>query len=102
MAKDVVKRLQVTFAVSLPMGTRGTFTHDGEMWVAYPASKNQRIFTVIDRMIGIFGGIHDDMLRWINHWPEDGERVCAVIESVDKARALRAELVTEKMEAGIS
>lgn len=99
MAKDVVKRLQVTFAVSLPMGTRGTFTHDGELWIAYPAKKNQRIVVVIDRMIGIFTSIHDDMLRWINHWPSDAEKVCAVIESVERARALREELVLEKSEA---
>lgn len=99
MTEDVVKRLPVTFRVGLPHGIHAVFKHKGERWIAYPQQKNTRIVVGVDRMIGIFTRIHDDMLRWINHWPDDAERVCAVVESVDRARKLQQELITEKTEA---
>jgi len=99
---DVTKSVKVTFAKSLPMGTRGTFMHDGEMWIAYPAKKNQRIFTIVDRLIGIHSAITDEMIRWINARPGDADLVQRVLERTTTARELYQELVTEKTEAAIS
>lgn len=99
MPRENTHKLTVTFADSLPMGTRGTFTHDGQMWVAYPADKNQRIFTLVDRLVGIHAGIYKEMVRWINARPGDAELVTRVLEKVGRAQQLHQELITEKAEA---
>jgi hypothetical protein len=80
MPLDVVKSHKITFAQSLPMGTRGTFTHDGELWIAYPAAKNQRINAVTDQLIGLHAGITQEMIRWINERPKtpDSLRACSI------------------------
>lgn len=99
MPEDITKRLAVTFSTGKPLGVHAHFKHEGAHWIAYPATKNTRIFAVIDRMVGIFGRIHDDMTRWINDWPNDAERVVGVLESVNRARNLQRELINEKTEA---
>jgi hypothetical protein len=101
MPRDETKQLKVTFASSLPLGTRATFTHDGELWVAYPREKNQRIFAVTDKLIGIHEGITKEMLRWINARPQDAELVTRVLERAQRARALTKELIVEKTEARV-
>lgn len=99
MPADVVKSKKVTFARSLPMGTRGTFTHEGELWIAFPAAKNQRIHAVVDRLIGLHAGITKEMLRWINARPHDAELVARVLERTAAARKVQQELIIEKAEA---
>lgn len=99
MPPDVVKMKKVTFATSMPMGTRATFTHDGELWVAYPATKNQRIFAVTDRLIGIHAGITKEMIRWINARPQDADLIARVLERTMSARKVQQELIIEKTEA---
>jgi hypothetical protein len=99
MPPDVVKQKKVTFATSLPMGERGTFTHDGELWIAYRRSKNQRIFSLIDRLIGIHAGITKEMIMWINARPGDAELVARVLERTEWARKAQRELTLEKAEA---
>lgn len=90
---------QVTFGNGLPLGEHAVFKHEGKMWIAYPAKKNERILAVIDRMIGIYARITADMIRWINSHPQDAQRVAWLAENVGRAQALRAELVAEKTEA---
>lgn len=102
MPETVVKDLKVTFNKSLPMGTRGTFTHDGELWISYPAKKNQQLFAINDRLIAIHRVIQDDMIKWLNDWPTDAMRVTAVLERVSRGLALHRELVHDKTEAAIS
>ena len=99
---DITKNVKVTFAQSLPMGTRGTFTHDGELWIAYTAKKNQALFAITDRMLGILDRISDDMVRWINDWPGDALRVTGVMERVSRIRGEVEELTHEKTQARIS
>lgn len=99
MPPDVVKSHKITFATSPPMGTRGTFTHDGELWIAYPASKNQRIHAVIDRLVGAHDRIATEMIRWINARPGDAELVARVLDIASRARFLYQELTIEKQEA---
>lgn len=102
MSETVVKSLKVSFNKSLPMGTRGTFTHEGEIWICYPAKKNQQLWAVTDRLIGIHRAIQDDLIAWINDWPTDAARVAAVLERVARGLALHEELVHDKTEAAIS
>ena len=99
--KEETKQLKVTFASSLPMGTRATFTHDGELWIAYPSTKNQRLFTITDRLIGIHQGITNEMLRWINERPQDATLVTRVLERVERANEMTKELINEKTEARV-
>ena len=99
--KEETKQLKVTFASSLPLGTRATFTYDGGLWIAYPAAKNQRIFTITDRLIGIHQGITNEMLRWINERPQDATLVTRVLERVERANEMTKELTVEKTEARV-
>lgn len=99
MPADVVKQKKVTFAVSMPMGTRATFTHEGELWIAYPASKNQRIFAVTDQLIGLHAGITKEMIRWINARPQDADLIARVLERTATARKIQQELIVEKTKA---
>jgi isocitrate dehydrogenase len=97
--RDEVKQKKVTFSSTLPMGTRGTFAHEGELWIAYPASKNQCIHAVIDKLIGIHKRIADDMVTWINVRPQDADLIARVLPRVTRARNTYQELITEKAEA---
>jgi hypothetical protein len=97
--EDYVKRVNVTFGTGLPSGVHGTFKHEGQMWIAMPATKHTRILTVIDRLIGIHDRIANGMIQWINRWPDDGERCAEVLEAVTRARALRDEMTIEKQKA---
>lgn len=99
MPPDVVKSKKVTFAQSLPMGTRATFTHDGEIWIAYPAKKNQQIHGLVDRLMGIHTGITEEMTRWINKRPADADLAVYVLKWTAQARKAHAELAIEKVEA---
>jgi hypothetical protein len=90
---------KVTFAKSLPMGTRATFTHDGELWIAYPRNKNQAIFAAVDRLIGLHAGVRHEMVRWINKRPQDAELVAQVLRWTTQAQKTEREIVVEKTEA---
>lgn len=81
------------------MGTRGTFTYNDQLWIAYPSKKNTRILTVIDRLIGIHEAITRDMISWINARPQDAELVTKVLERVARAKQIHDELVHEKAKA---
>jgi len=94
-----VKRIAVDFGTGLPNGTCATFKHDGELWIAYPQSKNKRILAAVDRIIGITDRIEKDMIRWINKWPEDGSRVAEVMILVARIHALKNDLAVNKIEA---
>ena len=102
MPEPVVKRLQVTFNVGLPLGTHASFKHDGEWWIAYPSAKYTRIVTCIDRMLGIYSMIRKDMLRWINNWPDDATRVLAILDRAQRAQLLALEIIDDKAKAATS
>jgi hypothetical protein len=99
MMPDEIKSKKVTFATSLPMGERGTFTHDGDLWIAYRAKKNQRIHALVDRLVGIHSRINKEMIRWINARPHDAELVVRVLDMTRRAHEIHDELITEKAEA---
>lgn len=96
MAEDVVKSVKVTFSDALPLGTHARFHVGKDCWIAYPAPKNGRILSLIDRLIGIHATIAKDMLRWINERPQDAEFITRIFERTGAARALHDELITEK------
>lgn len=100
MPIDITKRLPVTFSNSMPLGTHASFKHDGKMWIAYPATKNARIWTIIDRMLGINNRIETEMIQWISQWPEDAKKVAAVLNHLGRSRVLGIEIATEKIGAG--
>ena len=102
MAVDVTKSVKVTFANGLPMGTRGTFTYEKELWIAYPAKKNQQLFSVTNRMLNIYDAITDDMIRWINERPGDTDLVLRVMERVGRAREFYNKLLMETIETRTS
>lgn len=97
--RDEVKRLQITFAKSLPMGTRGTFTHDGQLWIAYPAEKNRRINATLDRLIGSLARVRNECVRWINARPQDADLVVHALAISSRAQLIIDELTIEKAEA---
>lgn len=92
-------KLEVTFSTGLPMGTKAVFRHEGELWIAYPAKKNQAIFSLVDRLVGIHAGIHNEMIRWMNARPGDTDLVTRVLEKVSRAARLHDELCHEKNRA---
>ena len=93
MAEDITKRVAVTFATGLPHGTHAHFKHDGQIWIAYPAAKNTRIVTVIDRMLGIYATMQRRLVDWLNTRPADS---AAIVVLLDDVRRARTELITEK------
>jgi hypothetical protein len=95
---DEAKMKKVTFATSLPMGERGTFTHDGDLWIAYRAGKNQNIHALVDRLIGLHAGISREMIRWINVRPQDAELVAQVLKWTAQAQKVQHELIQQKTE----
>lgn len=96
---DEDKRLKVTFQTSLPMGERGTFTHDGDLWIAYRAKKNQRIWNLVDRLVGIHAAVGKEMVSWINSRPQDIDLIARVLERTTRAREIHNELIIEKAQA---
>jgi hypothetical protein len=105
MPEKITKKLTVTFDAGLPMGTCARFKHEGEIWIAYPAKKNTRILTVIDRLLGIYGGMTDDIVRCLNNHPDNPalqEIAVACLGSVDRARKLWFEIAVEKVKAATS
>lgn len=101
----VTKKIQVTFTTGLPMGACARFKHEGEIWIAYPAKKNSRILAVIDRFLGIYGGIIDNTVRIINRHPENAgvqELAVSCLGSVERARKLSWDLGIEKIKAQTS
>jgi len=99
MTETEKKRREVTFDTGLPRGTCATFTHEGERWIAYPQSKMLAILTVNDRLLGVLGGIHADLIRWMNAHPEDAARVVRILTRVNRIQELYDELATEKVRA---
>jgi hypothetical protein len=99
MPEDITKRISVTFGVGLPHGTHGSFTHDGEHWVAFPIKKYGRLTGVVDRMIGQYGLLQRHMVDWLNAHPNDGERMLMLLEQITRIDKLRREWADEKTEA---
>lgn len=102
MPQDVTKSVKVTFAQSLPMGTRATFTVDKELWIAWPSEKNKRIFGVTDRLIGAHKQMIKDMIGMVNDHPEDAVRIAGIIERANAAIAFHNEMLSEKTESRVS
>lgn len=99
MPEPATKRLAVTFNDGLPMGTRATFTHDGQTWIAYPVKKNAQIVAVMDKMLGILGRITDDALRSINTHPDNRAvtvLATSILKAMRRADTSYAELAAEK------
>jgi predicted type IV restriction endonuclease len=82
MPEDVIKRLQVTFSIGLPLGTRATFNHDGELWIAVPAKKYQQI-----------------MVSWLASNPGDTDRISMLLDTIARAEAIRREATIDKARA---
>lgn len=101
MPEHVTKDLKVTFKNARPMGIHATFNHDGEIWIAHSGKRDQKIWALIDRLVGIHAATTRDMVSWINARPGDAELVMKVLERTERARNLHAQLVSEKMEAGM-
>jgi hypothetical protein len=93
---DNVKSKKVTFTNHLPMGQMGSFTHDDELWIAYPRSKNQAIFGLVDKLIGLHAGVQREMIRWLNTRPQDAELVAQVLKWTRQAQTIHRELIVEK------
>lgn len=93
------KSIKVEFTNHLPMGEKGTFTVGKRLWVAYPAEKNQAIYSVLTKLIAIHARITKDMISWINERPQDAELVSRVLERTSAAAQLGREIAIEKNEA---
>lgn len=102
MPEHETKKKDVTFKVGLPMGRNATFTHEKELWIAVPASKYSAILGVTDHLIAIHHKIAKDMVRWMNHFPEDAVRAGKILKRVNVAFETHRELVQDKTKARVS
>lgn len=98
MPEDTTSRKQVTFTDGLPCGTRATFKHDDQFWVAYPASKDAAIVAVLDRLLGVLAKMNDQALRSINAHPDNPELMEFAARILGTTAAAR-ELAVDKREA---
>jgi hypothetical protein len=90
-----VKRVQVTFDNSLPLGTRGTFIHEKQLWIAVPMDKWTETVSVTDRLLGIVSRVRTQLTQWVGTRPEDSARIVPVLQILAAAEAL----VHEKQKA---
>jgi hypothetical protein len=92
------KTKKVTFGTGLPRGACATFTHEGQLWFAYPKDKIQGLGVVMDRMVGTVSRLREGLIDWINRHPEDADRVARLLGSVATTQQLalaKAEAWTE-------
>lgn len=99
MPQPVTKRLNVTFHTGLPLGTRATFTHEGQRWIAIPDTKHSRIGAVMNRMLWALAWIRDDLTRWLSANPGDATRIATILAVIAKADQANRELALDKAEA---
>lgn len=93
MSEPEIKTKKVTFETGLPMGTRATFTHEGQRWIAYPQTKSEAVRAVIDRLIGTVDRVHEDLVRWINRRPADAADITRIMARIVPAKQLAEEKV---------
>lgn len=86
--EPVTAMRKLTFTRGLPRGVHATFTHEGEDWIAIPASKYQRIHACIDRMLGVQRRVNDGLIAWIISHPADAERVAMLLNHLKVGIAL--------------
>ena len=85
---DQTKMKKVTFGTGLPRGACATFTHEGELWFAYPKDKIQGLAVVVDRLVGTVSRLREGLIDWINRHPEDANRVSLLLASVATTQQL--------------
>jgi len=85
---DETKMKKVTFGTGLPRGACATFTHEGQLWFAYPKDKIQGLGVVTDRMVGTIDRLREGLIDWINRHPEDANRVVLLLDSVATTQQL--------------
>ena len=93
--EDKTVSKKVTFSDGLPNGACATFTHDGELWFAYPKPKIQALGVAMSRTIGTVSRLREGLVDWINAHPEDAAKVARLLGSVANAQ----QLALEKAEA---
>lgn len=93
MAPTLTKSIKVNFDDGLPIGTRGTFNLDGELWIAVPMQKYVDICTMIDKMLNTYARIADEMLTWVNRHPGDVDLITDIISRVKEMRRRHRELL---------
>lgn len=75
------------------MGTRATFTHDGEKWIAYPQAKMAAVEALTHKLIGTIDRVHGDLVRWINRCPADAAGIAAIMARTGGAQQLAKERI---------
>jgi hypothetical protein len=100
--EPVVRRVNVTFRDGLPLGTHGSFKHEGEWWIAVPVDKHTRIVTVTDRLIGALNIIRTQLTHWVTVHPEDAERVVMILTTIAQAEEIARQGTIDKVEAQTS
>lgn len=85
---DETKMKKVTFGTGLPRGACATFTHEGQLWFAYPKDKIQGLSAVVDRLVGTVSRLRGGLIDWINRHPEDAYRVSLLLASVATTQQL--------------
>lgn len=96
---DVTHQRKVTFSTGLPLGTRATFTHEGQTWVALPLDKLRAERVVTDLLIGVLNQIRGQMTRWLAANPEDATRVGMLLQAIAHADAIATQASVDKSKA---
>ena len=97
MGEPVEKRLKVTFHDGLPMGSRGTFTYEGERYIAVPFDKYREILSVSDQLLAIVSLVRTRLTKWVGAHPDDAERVVFILQTL--AAADTVEIIHDKAKA---
>lgn len=99
MPQDITKRTQIVFSTGLPLGRRGTFTHEGQRWIAVPQTKYQAITTVTDRLTGALAAVQRDITALLAAHPGDTDRINTILGILARADQVRKQALVDKVEA---
>ena len=91
MSASETKTKKVTFGTGLPRGACATFTHDGQLWFAYPKDKIQAVSVAMDRALGTISTLNEGLVDWINRHLEDAARVVRLMDRVTSFKQLALE-----------
>lgn len=96
MSEPVVKRLQVTFNDGLPIGKHATFRLDGELWIAYPQTKNRNLHAAVDRLIAVCRRTQRHLSQWIAQHPDDADRLAFGLKTLATVDEITTQTTQDK------
>ncbi|MCV7175106.1 hypothetical protein [Mycolicibacterium sphagni] len=92
------KSVKVAFHENvLPAGTYATFTRDKQLWIAWPLPRHRAHEAIVDRLIGSVNRLRNDLVAWINDYPDDAVKCARALDIINRANTIATEALTQKM-----